>query len=248
MGEVTVCGPSVGILLNKKNITVLIPVWKRYDTIVRVAQQWIDNGVRVLVWDNGGGIYDYDECVNWFMCNPNVDVIMSNRNYGGQSKFMMGNSVTTDYILVADDDIITVNGVVESLVNNYVQLSKNNMYDIVVGCWGRKFSGPSYSNAKTIRGWNIDEPVPVDFLGRMYFGRKEFFSLPMKGVDDTRLDDLAWSRELISRYCVKMFCVPTPEWKNAENANDETSISQMPDFWKTRDDYVKEFFKNEKWT
>ena len=75
----------------------------------------------------------------------------------------------------------------------------------------------------------------------MLFGHRKNFMIDITACPDTRLDDLFWSFELKKqRPKAKIFVIPTKEWRNTPDSNNEFSLSRTPGYWELRDNFVKE--------
>jgi len=217
-------------------ISLLIPVWKRFKNINEILKIWLLQVDEIIIWDNSGT----------FKSNLPIKLINSNYNFGGQIKFKITNLFKNNLVLICDDDIIPGKNLVYDLEKWFIKLGEN----CILSIFGRKFEKGNCEKYRSYRSYSpflgnvIKRPIKVDFIGRLYFGQRKNFLVDMTDTNDTRLDDLNWICALRKiKPLVKLFVIPTNEFQNTDEANDNNSTYHQKGYWEVRDKFVYNNFE-----
>ncbi|MHA1395739.1 MAG: glycosyltransferase family 2 protein [Promethearchaeota archaeon] len=218
-------------------ISLMIPVWKRFEHINSILKSWIPQVDEILVWDNSGK----------FKTSLPITVINSQKNLGSHVKFKSAQLLKHDMILVSDDDIIPKKELVQDLIyglENADSARTTTEQERIITIYGRQFTSKDYSSAKSFWSHSITKIIEVDWGGRLLFGHRSNFTIDISDCYDMRLDDLFWSFELRKqRPRTKIFIVPTKQWSDSSDASDKHSIFLTKGYWKLRNDFFRKYYR-----
>jgi len=224
-------------------ISLFIPIWKRFKHMPQVIEAWLPQVDDITIWDDSGN----DNILTTYRSHSKITWIGASSRMGSHIKFKSAQLLKNDWAIIADDDIIPGEIFVEELKHwhNYCYMqNEGEKEDFVVSIFGRKFSKGGYQARPLQRADKITEIQEVDWAGRLLFGHRRNFMVDITACPDTRLDDLFWSFELHrQRPQAKIFIIPTREWRNTPDSNNEFSLSRTPGYWKLRDNFVKEHYE-----
>jgi len=208
-----------------------------------VIEGWLPQVDDMTIWDDSGN----DSILTTYQTHSKITWIRASRRMGSHVKFKSAQLLKNDMVLITDDDIIPESSLVINLLeqwNNCLSNYEGDKEDFVVSIFGRRFSKDGYQSCPLQRADMIFEPVEVDWAGRLLFGHRKNFMIDITTCPDTRLDDLFWSFELHrQRPQARIFIVPTKEWRNTPDSNNEFSLSRTLGYWKLRDDFVREHYE-----
>jgi len=222
-------------------ISLFIPIWKRFEYMQEVIEAWLPQVDDMTIWDDSGK----DNIVTTFQDHPKINMIRASKRMGSHVKFKSAQLLKNDWMIIADDDIIRGKNFVNELIKGWMRCTINNPEEyVVISIFGREFSLSGYQSHPLQRADLINEIQEVDWAGRLLFGHRRNFMIDISKCPDTRLDDLFWSFELHKKSPnTRIFIVPTKEWQNTPDSNNEFSLSRTLGYWKLRDDFVKEHYR-----
>ena len=223
-------------------ISLFIPVWKRFEYLQEVIEAWLPQVDDMTIWDDSGN----DSILTTYQTHSKINWIRASKRMGSHVKFKSAQLLKNDWVIIADDDIIPGQILVEELKHwqNYCYMQhEGEKENFVVSIFGRRFSKDGYQSQPLQRADKIAEIQEVDWAGRLLFGHRKNFMIDITACPDTRLDDLFWSFELHKKSPnTRIFIIPTKEWRNTPDSNNEFSLSRTPGYWKLRDDFVKKHY------
>ena len=223
--------------------SLFIPTWKRFKYMREVIEAWLPQVDDMTIWDDSRA----DNIVSTFRDHPKINVIRASKRMGSHVKFKSAQLLKNDWVIIADDDIIPGEILVQELIKwqSYCCLQNNaDKENIIISIFGRRFSKDGYQSHPLQRADKITEIKEVDWAGRLLFGHRRNFMVDITACPNTLLDDLFWSFELRRQIpWAQIFVIPTKEWRNTPDSNNEFSLSRTPGYWKLRDDFVKKHYE-----
>jgi len=235
-------------------VSLLIPVYKRFNSLPAIIDAWLPQVNELLVWDNSIGEWDPDLSL---FANDKITIVAGNKNYGGQIKFMAPILLKNELVLIADDDIVPEEGFVDELLF-YWNSIPHPVNEKIISIFGKDYqirqnketemqeldqtfytARKKFKNGPSTKVTHIGQ---VDFVGRLYFGVRRNFVTDMSGCDRL-LDDLWWIRQL-SRFNTdcKMYVVPATKWHNSDEEGDPYALHNQKGFNQIRNQFVRDNF------
>jgi len=208
-----------------------------------VIEAWLPQVDDITIWDDSGN----DSILTTYQTHSRINWIRASKQMGSHIKFKSAQLLKNDAVLIADDDVIPGKNFVNEICEQFERIYKECPElsgEIIISIFGRRFSKDGYQSYPLQRADKISEIQQVDWAGRLLFGHRRNFMIDITACPDTRLDDLFWSFELKKqRPGARIFVIPTKEWKNTPDSNNEFSLSRTPGYWKLRDDFVREHYE-----
>jgi hypothetical protein len=215
--------------MNKSDITVIITTYRRYTHLSKIVDGWQAQCPNVII-ANGG---------KWFN-KPGVPQVVYNPDPGNKIRFSAAIISLTDYVLLADDDVMPLPG----LVNDFIKWG-DKYPDAILGVIGRLMTDPLYWKCPFIRASKLTEPLETAFVGVLYFSHRKYMLMDLSHFKHRALDDLNW--QLVEFPNVKKYVIPTKNYQNIlELCNDKQSIFKTPESRGVREKFWCKEYKRRK--
>jgi hypothetical protein len=212
--------------------SVVLCTWKRYaeiNTVVNYYKKYTDD---IIIWDNGGQVDQFIKDKSGLL------IIQPSENIGSCAKFKACSFAKHNYILISDDDVIPEKGFVEDLYGSYW----GNYVDLLA-IFGRKFpegGGYNHDENQRVRSKDISSMITVDFLGQLYFGHRNYFTVDFKNTKSV-YDDvmLIWLQNQIDGNSVTRQVFPTKKYHYSSDMLGKHELCNQPEFYEKRDKLAK---------
>jgi len=217
--------------------SVVVCTWKRYEEINEVVSYYKKYTDDIVIWDNGGSSDEH--IVN----KDGILIIKPSKNVGSCSKFKAVAFTKNDNILITDDDIVPKNGLVEDMVG-----FSNKKYCDLFALFGRKFpegGGYNHDEAQRVRSKDITEPTKVDFLGVLYFGKREFFTMDFKNTQSVYDDVMLIFLQNKIKQNLSRYIFPTKNYRYTKDMIGKYELCNQPEFYSKRDKLAKAIYRND---
>ena len=213
--------------IDGKTITVIITTYQRFENLNAILQAWKNEPVEEVWLIDGSGEF-----------KPKVDGIMlfsMPRDFGTRRDYSLATLVDTDFIILADDDVLPKPGFVSDLYNGWKETEGG-----IIGIIGRTFHGPVYRKTTTFYKSNcIGKTVKTDFVGVVCFSERNLFGFDTKGMHNN-CDDLWWQMKVYPR--VPKYVVPTRKYTDLPEATDQSSMWHNHEYAEIRQRFYAEYY------
>jgi GT2 family glycosyltransferase len=211
--------------------SVVLCTWKRYAEINTVVNYYKKHTDDIVIWDNGGQVDQHIENKSGIL------IIKPSENIGSCAKFKATAFAKYNYILISDDDVIPEEGFIEELHSSY----QNNYADLMA-IFGRKFpegGGYNHDENQRVRSKDINTLTTVDFLGQLYFGHRDYFTVDFKNTKSV-YDDimLIWLQNQVDNPTTRQV-FPTKKYHYSSDMIGKHELCNQPEFYKKRDKLAK---------
>ena len=188
------------------SMSVIITTYSadRRETISRVVAAWLAQPVaQVWLIDGSGGLArGHIACA---ATDDRFEYWPLWRDHGTQTDYALALLTDGDYVILADDDFLPLNGITDDLMAGLHNAD-------IVGVIGRAFHGPDYRRDTTFyAARDVTEPVMVDFCGVCLMAGREWFGFDTRGMH-RNCDDL-WF-QMRARPEARKYVVPTRNYEN----------------------------------
>jgi len=213
--------------INNKTITVIITTCKRFNNLDKILQAWKEEPVDEVWLIDGSGQFKPQ--------TKGVVLFSMPRDFGTRMDYSLATLTDTDFIILADDDIVPKPGLTFDLYSNWEKVKGG-----IVGTIGRKFHGPNYRrDAVFYKASSVHEPVETDFVGVICFSERNLFGFDTKGMNNN-CDDLWWQFKVHPE--VKKHVIPTNKFTDLPESIDSSAMFNNSALAGIRQKFYEEYY------
>ena len=216
--------------------SVVICTWKRHEEINKAISYYQLFSDDIVVWDNGN-VSDYIENKQELL------VIKPSLNLGSCAKFKATAFTRNNYVLISDDDVIPEEGFAEDLC--FTLSSFDTPYLNLLAIFGRRFpegGGYNHDENQRFRARDIKELTPVDFLGQLYFGHRNFFTVDIQNTKSVYDDVMLIHLQNVVHKDLKRWVLPTKHYHYSSDMIGKHELCNQPEFYDKRDKLSKAIY------
>lgn len=210
------------------NISVVIPFYRRIETINKVVESWKKLVPARQIWVCDSSPFKLDMA--------DVNVVKFNIDPGNKTRHSVALLTEGDFVIKADDDLIPLPGIIDDFLIQY-----NAVNGGIFGVIGRIFNGISYyKNTSFCRASKLTKPHEVDFVGVMTFSPRRYLAFDLRGCL-TPIEDLFWQMKAYPN--VRKYVVASAKYRNLPACNDGKDLFHNPKARKIRERFYGEYYK-----
>lgn len=208
----------------KNNISVVITTYRNRGHLFEIIKAWLDMGVKVYLANSNPSPMIFG--------HPNFLNVQFSGDIGNKTRFVVSHATSTDYVLLADDDVLPKPGILEDFWK-YRDAG-------ILGLFGRKFNGePTYLQTKHFRADKVEQVQDVSFVGVVYFTHRKHLVFDLNNLKNSALDDLYW--QLLKMPKVKKYVIPSKNYIDLPECNDAEGIFHSPGTRDLRNEFYKKY-------
>jgi hypothetical protein len=157
------------------------------------------------------------------------------KDFGTRMDYSLATLCDSDFIILADDDVLPKLGFVNDLYNGWRQVGGG-----IVGIIGRLFKGSHYRhNTIFYKSSHVTTPVKTDFVGVIYFSERNLFGFDTRGMHNN-CDDLWWQMKIFPE--IQKHVVPSKNYVNLPESNDRNCMFNNKEYAEIRQTFYEEYF------
>ena len=224
--------------MNKSDVTIIITTYRRKSHIRQIANSWLLQCPNVIIANGGDPIEHLQPEIHQHLYNPDP---------GNKIRFSSALLSDTPYILMADDDVMPLPGLLDDFISHYKAFINRTdlMFYPILGIIGRQMTNPVYWKWGFVKASKLIKPVETDFVGVLYFTHRENIIMDLSNFTHRAIDDLNW--QLVEMPNVPKYVISTKNYQNIlELCNDSKSIFKTPESREVREAFWKKHYKEEK--
>lgn len=189
------------------NVSVVVTTYKRYDRLGLILEAWLNETANVFL-ANGGKWFDTTLPIHQHLYSPDP---------GNKIRFSTAALTTTDFIVLADDDVLPKPGIINDFLKCY------NENPGIYGVIGRLPDSDDYFKCSFIRADKIEKPIETFFVGVIYFTHRKTLFFDLRDLKHRAYDDLYW--HMVAYRKTHKYVFPTKKYENLKpECNDADSI------------------------
>jgi len=220
--------------MNYDNFSVIILVYKRYSEISKLINYYQQCTNDLIIVDNGGELDKHFSITNNFLW------VRMSKNIGSTIKFKAVSLAKKPFVLITDDDIVPTGPLINDMLKSANDIPNWNILTV----FGFNIDNGDYFKNARIAGFNITEPLKVDFAGQFYFGKRELFLVDLKNTHSL-LDDLMLMYLQDKTFGkLNRYIFPTKNYKHSVDLNIPQAISRHGGFRRSRSVLAKAVYEN----
>ncbi|NQU44858.1 hypothetical protein HQ520_16330 [bacterium] len=220
-------------MINAASVSVLVTTYRRFRNLDRILAAWMDEGADQVWLLDGSGEYE-SQVEGVRVWNMPIDT-------GPKSDYAFALMTEGDLIVLADDDLLPLPGMLADLVDGWENVRRRTAGEPIVGIIGRTFLGPDYhANTAFYASNKIDSPVRVGFVGVVCLTPRCNLGFDLRGLP-RNADDLWW--QMKERPTVPKWVVPTKAYENLPECKDGTAMYRDKTLAPQRQEFYERYYR-----
>ncbi len=208
-----------------RNFSVVIPTYRRLNTLEEVLKGWLEQTDDVWLADSS----------NKFKTSLPIRHVRFDPDPGSMNRHAIALLTSGDFVIKADDDVVPLSGLGDNLVAGAAK------YGGIVGIHGRKFNGENYyGNTVAYSAMKAAKPVKVDFVGIITCSPRKYLAFDLKGCL-TPIEDVFWQMGAFPN--VAKHVIPTKNYRQLPTSEDKDCLFYNQAGRERRTEYCRDWYR-----